>query len=364
MVETMRYTRRSWDRGVAVYGRLPRLVEYLRFMGHEEQALEVTRGVREVIQGLMSPFGIDKENWLASPSPTGEPGLDLLLARLTWPSGMVRERVCESLAELLVIDSHHESVSSALLEWISSQGLESVACLGLLPFVRAQQLEPAVQIPGRDEFSKACRCPSLLFEILLAELCGEPAQALPLGTGYGGVLPRGFEPSSDFLEQYEHALPTVYRDRARTLSTEFAVPFLQRWGYEVAQTNRDLRNAHLPFDEYWGRPDIEHFVAFDCHLSETLRSGYLRALAWLSQQGEEQRFYAAVEALRTLPIDLGLWQVTPQPLPAWWPLRLSAAKEELDVVPAEVLAYVEELWTRQCQEDEILGMAQGCDRQV
>jgi len=150
----------------------------------------------------------------------------------------------------------------------------------------------------------------------------------------------------------------MYRENAASFSRKFSIPFQRQWAYEVEHTGDGLNSAHFDI-HFWGRRDGEHYVAFDCPLSEGLRSGYLRALAWLAEQGKVQQFIAMAEALRTLPIDVGLWKVAPGTRPDWWPLLESPVKTDVDTVPATVLRILEERITHQPEDDWTLGMASG-----
>ena len=355
--ETMAPGRLAWE-NIGIHGRFQRLLEYLLLLGKDAEAKSVLQGVREVLEALVTPFGVGPADWIDGGNMREDRLLGVLLARLTWPSGMVRERACNSLADLLVSDETAGRVSSALMEWIGKQSLESVACIGLLPFVRARQLNAKASIPTTEVLCGSCTHPSLLLEILLAELYSKPHRTLPAGVGHSGDAPSDFQPSEKFTKHCDRGLPTMYRDKAASIERQFGVPFRRQWAYEAEHTGDGLRNAHGS-QPFWGRSDGEHYVGFDCPLSEGLRSGYLRALAWLAEQGQEQRNRATLEALQTLPIDLGLWQISTQKCPEWWPVRESPDKSEVDSVPTEVFRFLEDFWIQQQGASWMLAMASG-----
>ena len=61
--------------------------------------------------------------------------IDTLIDRLRWPAALVRERAASQIGELIV--EEHPGVCEQLLLWIESQELESLAAIGLLPFIYA-----------------------------------------------------------------------------------------------------------------------------------------------------------------------------------------------------------------------------------
>ncbi len=358
LAETMAMGKRSWE-GIGVWGRLPRIAPYLLLLERDEEARSLLRGARETIGCLVSPFGLRSATWLADGKAQEQRLLDVLLARLTWPSGMVRERACTALAKLLDDEKCREDVSKGLLDWVRSQDLESVACLGLLPFIRAKQLNSTVQLPTPDQLRQACARPSLLFELLLKDLLPDAAECGASVGGHAGTAPSGYRPCAKFFEQCSRVLPQIYREQAEWFLTHCRMPFMRQWAYETDHVGKGLREADIPSASFWGRSDGEHYVAYDTPLSELFRSAYLRALAWLFEQSTEYRFYATAEAVRTLPIDLGLWQVAPRPAPDWWPVCQAPPDEELDTVPAQILKAIEDLWNHRRDTEWVVGAAGG-----
>ena len=98
-----------------------------------------------------------------------EQGLSWLLSRLTWPSIRVRERASVELGALLWHPELGGATHSALLQWIAAQRLESLAALGLLPFLRAHMEDRAYTAPLADVV-KSLQAPSPLAWLLLNEL--------------------------------------------------------------------------------------------------------------------------------------------------------------------------------------------------
>src|SRR6516225_10166622 len=98
-----------------------------------------------------------------------EQGLSWLLSQLTWPVIRVRERACVELGALLRHPQLGNATHSALLQWIAAQRLESLAALGLFPFLRAQMEDSAYTAPLADVL-KSLHAASPLAWLLLNEL--------------------------------------------------------------------------------------------------------------------------------------------------------------------------------------------------
>jgi hypothetical protein len=61
-------------------------------------------------------------------------GLELLLQRLAWPSGLVRERASVSLGSLMADEQLGVDTVNAVLAWTAMQKLESIAVLAARGF--------------------------------------------------------------------------------------------------------------------------------------------------------------------------------------------------------------------------------------
>ena len=66
---------------------------------------------------------------------------DLALSRLTWPSGLVRERAATAVACLIADEGH--GAEERYLHWLASQRLESTTAIGFLVLVRMLQARPS-----------------------------------------------------------------------------------------------------------------------------------------------------------------------------------------------------------------------------
>ena len=92
---------------------------------------------------------------------------DLLLAQLTWPSGMVRERACVAIADLLLDPRHGAETQAALLNWMREQTLESVMVHGLLALLRAKIQDSNFVFPHVDDLVRNAQKPSILSCMLI-----------------------------------------------------------------------------------------------------------------------------------------------------------------------------------------------------
>src|SRR5579859_6623347 len=149
---------------------------------------------------LMTDFSIAKKRELL-----------WLLSRLTWPSILVRERACIGLANLLLHRQLGDIACTTLLDWIARQRLESVAAIGILPFLRAQIQDSAYRAPFTT-LMQAVHAPSILTWLLLNEL--DSAQNLPLADvcKHNETAPKDFSPPPFFEKYVDNFLPPIYTD--------------------------------------------------------------------------------------------------------------------------------------------------------
>jgi len=282
--------------------------------------------------------------------------LDLLLQRLTWPSGLVRERACVSLGSLIADAEVGGEVASAVLAWMTSQKLESVAVFGLLAFFQAKTR--GASIPW-DAVSQRLPRPSLLSWLIARSLhekyIGDPATS----EMHSETAPPGFEADPFFLRYAESFVPPVYLEHARRIDKKYGRGFLAQWTFEwtklVELTGFELRR---PYTDFWTRRDDDHLVCLDFPLSEVCRSAYLRALAWAAGERALPPSDAVWLSAQTCPIDLGLWQVLPGKRPDDWP-KGGVVRESIDALPGEAAAELACMWQRQLGQEWLVAGAGG-----
>jgi hypothetical protein len=283
--------------------------------------------------------------------------LDLLFQRLTWPSGLVRERACVSLVSLLADVELGAEVTRAVLAWMAAQNLESVAVFGLLALSRARAR--VVEIPPWDVVSKHVPKPSLLSWLIARDLYDEYIGDPAVGDMHSGTAPAGFEADPFFLQYSESFVPPVYLMRAKHMDQKNCPGFLTQWSYEwtklVEVTGFRLRR---PYVSFWMRRDDDHLSCLDLPLSEVYRSAFLRALAWAVQVRGMPPDASLLLTAETCPIDLGLWLVAPGNRPEAWP-KCTLDNGSIDTLPGRVTAELASMWHRQLGEDWIIAEARG-----
>jgi hypothetical protein len=287
----------------------------------------------------------------------GVSGLDLLLQRLTWPSGLVRERACVSLGSLMADVEFGAEVASAVLAWMAVQKLESVVVFGLLALFQAKNR--GVCIPPWDAVSRQLLKPSLLSWLIARSLFEEPIGDPAVRGMHSGAASAGFEADPFFLRYAKAFVPPVYLEHARHTDTKYSPGFLTQWKFEwtrlVEVTGLRL---HKPYVDFWTRQDDDHLVCLDLPLSEVYRSAYLRAIAWATDERLVNRSLALWLSAQTCPIDLGLWHVLPGKQPDSWP-RCKVAGDSVDTLPGEVTAQLAGMWQQQLGEEWLIAEASG-----
>jgi hypothetical protein len=284
-----------------------------------------------------------------SPEPTVEALLDLLFGQITWPSGLVRERACVGVSNLLVKPEESKATEDYLLGWIKGCALESVACYPLLAVARARDLAPTSG-PSRSDLSAALPCPSLLSWMILNEIDGTAQKPIEASSRHSGSAPSSFTPNPFFEKYVRSFLPPVYYDSFESLIKPLGDVLIQQWAYEwdglVDRTGTSL--TARPMDFWLGRtlPGDERYVSVDTTMSEVYRSAYLRAVSWALSSDLIDEDLALRFAVSAAPVDLELWKVRPGQRPGWWPV-VGEITSEIDTAPGEIWAGVSQLWERQ-----------------
>lgn len=281
-----------------------------------------------------------------------EQGLSWLLSRLTWPSIRIRERASVELGALLLHPELGGATHSALLQWIAAQRLESLAALGLLPFLRARMEDSAYTAPLADVL-KSLHAPSPLAWLLLNELDGSHSLSFAQACRHAETAPQDFTPAPFFARYVDNFLPLVNGNLIRFIERQARVPIWRQWAFEWQRllTVLGITPTRRELDE-WRLPGGERYAGIDTRLSEVYRSAFLRAIAWASGQGVHAADVQFVAA-STSPLDLDLWRVMPQVRPAWWP-QIGRPAGQIDTSAADIWRQVEALWEQGGDEDTLV----------
>jgi hypothetical protein len=267
--------------------------------------------------------------------------IDLLFARLEWPSGLVRERACVAIAELLCDPSESEITFEYLMNWIKSQRLESISLYGLLILYKARSIKP--DLCFSEYITSDIFKPSLLTNLLLLKLGMQPEE---INNSFyimkKTVVPKSHE---KFFTRNLSIYPGAYI--VKSIDEKKGFNFSQHWLHEWSNivSELDIKLSRGSFN-YWGREDSEHYSAFDVMFSEIFRSAFLRSLAWAVKQHGFNLHEAHFLALRNCPLDLGLWNMNIGNRPDDWPF-VEHMESEIDTTPSRVWSRVNDLWSKQ-----------------
>lgn len=281
--------------------------------------------------------------------------MEMLLSRLSWPSGMVRERTCVVIAELLADPSLADTTYAFLLGWLKRQKLESLTAYGIFPVIKALTYDLPVKISG-EEIWNALGKRSILAWLLIEEIF---PHAVPFSEAsvHSEEPPYDFEIPSFFIKHDETFLPTIYKFWSDQIREREGVDFYRQWAYEWQVIHSSL-GTELSTESYgfWmgRREEDTRCVGSDVEISEIYRSAYLRALAKFTSEGTITQQSAVFLASETCPLDLELWQIPPSHRPEWWPSIEQKPLTEMDTTPVEIWKQVEELWNEQDHSDSFL----------
>jgi hypothetical protein len=336
-----------------------RIVEYCLLMDQPQLAMSIMEKVVDTALDFVSPIVFPQPGWIPTKGnqPDTHSSLVMLFTQLAWPSGLVRERACTAIANLLDNSQCSDIVLTYLLRWIAQQKLESMVTIGLLVLLRAQMLSSRFSLPPIEQINEAIKKPSLLSWQLLSVLY--PNANLPIDDVliHSETPPGDFTPDSFFEKYATNFLPPIYYEFWITeIEQRTRLPVRLQCAYEwqciIDETGTEL--SRNPLDFWQNRQEgKEHHVSVDTKMSEVYRSAYLRALAWTVTQKRMTQRDASFLAAQACPIDLELWQLNPTARPEWWPyVPAKTDTEEIDTTIAELWKRIEQLWEQQWEESQ------------
>jgi len=285
-----------------------RVVRYLREVGQDDLAVRAAIAYVGALEELLYPLELEPVDWLKRENDL----LDVLMARLTWPSVQVRERTMSALADVIRGETNREQqgqIRPRLLEWISTQPIELYAAFGVLTLVKAGDVQA-------EEIKRALQRPSLLATLLLREIdvsVEDEVFEMHSRTMIGDAV--RFAAAFD-----RHRARPGCSHGAAMIQERFGIDLLPQWRCEFEKLLGQLTAPPAwSLHGYFGRGDYEHVPIFDTRGEDVCQSAFLRALAWAVRVRRLPRPIADLLAAKTSPLDLGLWSVEPAPRPLWWP---------------------------------------------
>jgi hypothetical protein len=346
-----------WRGTVFGHGGFSRLVKYCLILGETERATEVVDAIVLNTAEYVSPLRFPDVSWVeecAVDSDERTRHIDLLLARLTWPSALVRERACDALGALLADGELSEFVRTRFEDWASKQHLESTSVLALLACCRAREYAGAVGTVTRLELPISK--PSVLSNYVLGEF--KPGDVVsPSAPGHSGDAPQRFVPNPFFQKHVGNFLPPLFIKRAKSVERIGAHGFCKQWAFEWSVLQDRLKIPHTTeVLDYWFKSSSyrEPNRAADPPMSELFRSAYLRAIAWATDRGLMPAEGANYLAAETCPVDLGLWRTRTGRRPEWWP-QLTSPDGSIDDLSARLVGRIGALRAAETDNEPLWG---------
>jgi len=274
-------------------------------------------------------------------------GLEILFSRLVWVSGLVRERACDAVAELLVDQNHAVVVTERLFRWFSEQQFESITALGVLALLKAKAKSTKWLPPPRELVSEHLGKPSILTTLLLGELYEDTSCELDPTGWYTEAAPREYVPDPFFAKYARTFLPPLYTHHADRITRVMRIPFSPQWAFEWDHL---VESVGVPKSEgplhFHGTEHRDHYSVFDTAMSEVYRSAFLRALAWAVAESALPAEVALRFALQSCDLDAVLWSIEPVARPSWWPV-VGKPDGSIDTIPAQIWHGVSTAWEDQ-----------------
>ena len=284
-----------------------------------------------------------------------------MLSRLAWPSGMVRERACVAIADLLFDSRCAEITKRRLINWIRTQSLESILSIGLIIFLYNKTAHADYMLPSKEAITDAITKPSLLSHMILKELFPDETISIDIQSMNSGQVPDEFDISPFFIKYSRNFLPPVYMDIIEHIESEKGVPLVKQWAFEwnkiLESEGKNPSAQTLNF--FYENEYSDYTVVRDVYLSDIYRSAYLRTISWSIASETISEIDGKFLAIQTSSIDLGLWFLKSNLRPNWWPMHKTSL-ESTDI-PAQVWDLTNTIWKKQqtSMDDWIIAEASG-----
>ncbi len=240
--------------------------------------------------------------------------IDLLTDRLRWPAALVRERAASQLGKL--ISEGDQTAASALVSWISDQNLESLAAVGVLPFLYASERNSLDQ-DTIDSIVSACEAKSPLSDIYISHL-SSAYKSIPEPGRHSGAPPIGWQAPTNLSESPASSFERLLLRRLISLAENDQSTWVRQYDYEKFVLQE--ANGESPWQAFQeaGSRDHGYHPWWRPLSNEVSTSAYLRTLSWALSQRLAPNYLVLAAAAAISPIDLGLWKVQPAAPPSWW----------------------------------------------
>lgn len=321
-------TRRVYGRCSQVYFPIVRGIQFLLQFGELDLCEELIDTSIRFGKTLVANLELPRVEWTNKTQTTS---LDVLFQRLVEISPMVRERAAAAIADLLVRSEDRVVIFEKLISWISMQELESLVAAALLPLLRAASESPSTVADfDLDRLIASINRNSFVIEEelrYLETLTGKriigPRQAF----GNSQRLNIAGHPSKFFTQNAKHYLgPSIWN-----AGKKMGPAFLAEWSAmseQLAEKTSAIQNIMS-----YGRHRNEYgdagvLAAMSVKLTDVYMTAFVRIVQSYYTKGLINRDFFIDYSLKTFPIDISLWQVTPGRVPEWWPSIEKLAKDE------------------------------------
>ena len=283
--------------------------------------------------------------------------IDLLVDRLRWPAALVRERAAAQIA--LLIAEGRQDVSDALLAWIGSQELESRACSGILPFLKAKELTN-IRPVDTQELTETCRARSVLSDLFMRHYDPSYADATT-SASENGLPPASWHPPDEKRETTARGLRQGLVQTLQSYDNDFHSSLTLQFEFERAKLRELHGESPTHASRLAGTRQEGFHPAWYTRSDEIAASAFLRTLASAESNhgipGELIPHMAAIVS----PVDMGLWQVKSAAKPEWWPnLETERDQNSIDTQIAAAIQKANDAATAWDSGTDVVIAASGC----
>jgi len=257
--------------------------------------------------------------------------LRLLIARLGWPVRMVRWRVAQEYGALFSNSALRQDACDVFVDWLSTRQFESEVVSALAVLFCCSKDDR----PDYERIRDGIRRPSVLSELILSSLYGKRDTRDSWLSGHSGPAPSTYRAKEYFLKYKGAHVPPIIENNINRLESKTGFPFFRQWAFEweclTETTNSPYSGSPYHFVK---SPDSRSGVngQFSQRQCDVYRSAYLRTFSFAADAWGLPSNVAGPWALESLPMNLGLANLTPVERPMSVAHLLGELNENLDEI--------------------------------
>ena len=315
---------RYYGRGKQYSIPIPNSVQFYFDRNQQDKAEQITSAYIEVLTNIFPNVNLVLPEYL---NDLQEVNLfDILLSRLTWVSPIVRYRAVESISELLENDEHGE-YHKLFLEYLSYEGLENRCCEGLLVILKSLKNKKSFSFKYVNEsfLRNLVTIKSISKDLLItkiSEILSIKVESHRLLVSNVTINIKINTKEAEFIELIKSNLPSYYLQYAENIQDIIgdSYNFLSIWFNQYQEyccsfnlgkeSDEESKYCHTKYQFMIGKCTI---------YGDILKSTFMGVLEYLYKIKCISFSDLNDYLIKSLPIDILLWDINVGEKPSWWP---------------------------------------------